>query len=139
MNTRFLKLAMTLVVGSSLYSTPAMTEERPAPKKGASVRIMRGPEIERAGPNFAIVRWTSSTPGGSPVRHGIVRYGTDPKNLSETARSPIRLNPGHSSTVFRVLVGGLDPRTTYYYAVESAGPKGESDGVKSIIKSFTTT
>jgi hypothetical protein len=33
---------------------------------------------------------------------GVVHYGKSPKNLSETAKNSIRLNPYHSSTVFRV-------------------------------------
>jgi len=39
--------------------------------------------------------------------------GTDPKDLSQTARSPIRLSPNHSHTVFRVDCAGLKAETTY--------------------------
>lgn len=37
--------------------------------------------------------WTSDNPGGSPVHYGVVQYGADPKSLSETVRSPVRVNP----------------------------------------------
>lgn len=104
----------------------------------ANVRIIDGPSTERVDPDFAIIRWTVNTPGGSPVRYGVVRYGTDPRNLNQLAKSPIRLNPGHPVTVFRVRVPGLKPRTTYYYTVDSMEANGTSDGVKSGVRQFTT-
>ena len=68
----------------------------------------------------------------------MVHYGTNPKDLSQTAKSPIRLNPGHSYTVFRVRIDGLQPRTTYYYTVDSMEANGMGDGVRSAVKHFTT-
>jgi hypothetical protein len=68
----------------------------------------------------------------------VVHYGTDPKNLSETAKNPIRLNRGHSYSVFRVRVPALKPRTTYYYKVTSMENNGKSDGEESSVKQFTT-
>ena len=138
MNRLFPKLVMTVMIGNLLYSTPIATQESPTTKKAARVRISRGPEMERLDPDFAIIRWTSNNPGGSPVHYGIVRYGTDRTKLDQTAKSPIRLNPGHSETVFRVRVYDLKPRTTYYYTVDSMEANGTSDGVKSTVKSFTT-
>jgi phosphodiesterase/alkaline phosphatase D-like protein len=72
------------------------------------------------------------------VQYGIVHYGTDPKNLNQTAKSPIRLNQGHSHTTFRVRMDDLKPRTTYYYTVTSEESNGKNSGVKSAIKEFTT-
>jgi hypothetical protein len=138
MNRLFLKLAMTVMAGGLLYSTPASAQESPTTKKAARVRITQGPELESANDHFAIIRWRSNNPGGSPEHLGVVRYGTDPKNLRQTAKSPIRLNPGHSYTVFRVRMDGLKPRTTYYYTVASMEPNGKDDGVKSSVKHFTT-
>ena len=138
MNKLLLKLATVVTVGSLLYSTPAATQVSPTTNRAAHVRITQGPEIERADPDFAIIRWTSNNPGGSPEHYGIVRYGTNPTKLNQTAKSPIRLNPGHSYTVFRVRIDGLKPQTTYYYTIESTGANGEVDGVKSAVKHFTT-
>jgi phosphodiesterase/alkaline phosphatase D-like protein len=67
-----------------------------------------------------------------------VRYGTDPRDLSQTAKNPIRLNPNHSSTVFRVHLYNLKPRTTYYYRVDSIEANGKSDRVKTSVEHFTT-
>jgi phosphodiesterase/alkaline phosphatase D-like protein len=138
MNKLLLKLATVVTVGSLLYSTPAATQVSPTTNRAAHVRITQGPEIERADPDFAIIRWTSNNPGGSPEHYGIVRYGTNPTKLNQTAKSPIRLNPGHSYTVFRVRIDGLKPQTTYYYTIESTEANGEVDGVKSTVKHFTT-
>jgi hypothetical protein len=65
-----------------------------------------------------------------------VHYGTDPNRLFETAKSPIRLNPDHSSTVFRVRLDNLKPRTTYYFSVDSMQGNGERDGMTSPIRHF---
>jgi hypothetical protein len=138
MNRLLLKLTMMVMVGGQLYPTLAATQESPPTKKAARVRIVQGPKIERIDPDFAIIKWASNNPGGSPVHLGIVRYGTGPKNLSQTAQSPTRLNPGHSCTVFRVRMEGLKPRTTYYYTVDSMEANGKADGVKSAVKHFTT-
>src|SRR5229473_8501578 len=109
----------------------------PPTPKAARVRITQGPELEMAKEYLTIIRWTTNNPGGLPDHFGIVRYGTDPNNLSQTAKSPIRLNPSHPSTIFRVRIQGLKPATTYYYTVESLEANGKSDGVKSPVKHFT--
>ena len=110
----------------------------PTTPKAARVRITQGPEPELAKDYLTIIRWTTNNPGGSPDHFGIVHYGTDPHNLSQTAKSPIRLNPSHSSTIFRVRIQGLKPATTYYYTVESTEANGKSDGVISPVNNFTT-
>jgi hypothetical protein len=91
-----------------------------------------------AGGYLTVIRWTVNNPGGLPVHYGVVHYGTDPKHLSQTGKNSIRLNPYHSSTVFRVNLYDLPPKATYYYTVESQDSSGKSDGVTSPIKTFTT-
>jgi phosphodiesterase/alkaline phosphatase D-like protein len=138
MNRLLLMLAVAATAGSLVLSNPISAQFVPAAKKAAHVRILKGPELESATESLTIIRWTSDNPGGSPEHFGVVHYGTDPKNLSQTAKSHIRLNPTHSYTVFRVRVEGLAPKTTYYYKVDSIGPNGKSDGVNSPLKAFTT-
>ncbi len=138
MNRLLLKLAMSMVVASLFYSTPAVAQVAPTTKKAAGVKISQGPEIERADAYLTIVRWTTNNPGGSPEHYGVVHYGTNSKDLSQTAKSPIRLNPSHSDTVFRVRIQDLQPGTTYYYKVDSMESNGKSDGVTSKVKTFKT-
>ena len=133
-----LTLVMGMVVASLFYSTPAAAQVAPTTKKAESVKITQGPEIERADSYLTIIRWTTNYPGGSPEHYGVVHYGTSPNDLSQTAQSPIRLNPDHPNTVFRVRINGLKPKTTYYYKVDSMEANGTSDGVKSSVKKFTT-
>ena len=134
----FLTLAITALSGSLLFSKPTSAQLLPPAKRAKRVQITKGPALELARDNWAIISWTSNNPGGTDEHWGVVHYGTDPKNLSKMAKSPIRLNQGHPDTIFRVRVMGLKPQTTYYYAVDSMQATGHSDGVKSPVKSFTT-
>jgi len=127
-----------LILAISVLSGSLLAQESPTTPKAARVRIIQGPKIELAREYLTIIRWTTNNPGGSPVHYGVVHYGTNPKDLSQTAKSPIRLNPGHSYTVFRVRIDGLQPRTTYYYTVDSMGANGKPDEVRSAVKHFTT-
>jgi phosphodiesterase/alkaline phosphatase D-like protein len=138
MNRLLLTLAITATVGSLLSSNPAAAQLLPPAKKAERVEITKGPELELATNHLTIIRWTVNNPGGSDVHYGIVRYGTDPKDLSQTAKSPIRLNQGHQYTTFRVRIEGLKPQTTYYYTVTSEESNGKSDGVKSSVNKLTT-
>jgi phosphodiesterase/alkaline phosphatase D-like protein len=138
MNRLLLRAAIFVAVCNLVHSIPAATQASPTTNKAVRARITQGPEIERVDPDFAIVKWTSNNPGGSPEHYAVVHYGTDPTKLNQTAKSPIRLNPGHSYTVFRVRINGLKPWTTYYYTVDSIEANGRDDGVKSTIKHFTT-
>jgi hypothetical protein len=139
------KLTTTAAVVGLLLSnlitakSPYTAEELPPAAKAARVRITHGPELESADDNSAIIRWRSDNPGGSDEHYGIVHYGTNPRELSQTAKSHIRLNRNHSYTIFRVRVEGLAPRTTYYYTVDSIEASGRGDGVKSAIRQFTTS
>src|SRR5579864_2616493 len=96
------------------------TAELPPINQAAHVYITQGPALELANSNSAIIRWTSNNPGGSDEHFGIVTYGTDPKNLSEIAKSHIRLNRNHP------------------YTVDSMEGNGARDGVKSPVRHFTT-
>ena len=138
MNRIPLKLAMSTVMATLFYSPPVVAQVAPTTEKAASVKIIQGPEIERADSYLTIVRWTTNNPGGSPEHYGVVHYGTNPKDLSQTAKSPIRLNPSHSETVFRVRIQDLQPGTTYYYKVDSMEASGKGDGVTSEVKTLKT-
>ena len=138
MNRLLLTLAITAAVGTLLFAGPVASQVLPPAKKAERVEITKGSELESATNHLTIIRWTTNNPGGSDVHYGIVHYGTDPKDLSQTAKNPIRLNQGHQYTTFRVRIEGLKPRTTYYYTVTSEESNGTSDGVKSAVNKFTT-
>jgi Purple acid Phosphatase, N-terminal domain len=144
------RLLLTLIVawvGGLLFSSAAEAQKSPYVESqilppgptAARVLITEGPELESPiKDGLAIIRWTSNNPGGSDEHWGAVHYGTDPKDLSQMAKSHIRLNQNHPETIFRVRVDGLKPDTTYYYTVDSMEANGKGDGVKSPVKRFTT-
>jgi hypothetical protein len=138
MNKLLLKLAITAAAGSLLHSSPIGAQIPPPQKRAEQVEITKAPELEIAHHDLAIIRWTSTNPGGDDEHFAVIHYGTDPKDLSQTAKSPIRLNRTHPETIFRVRIDGLKPQTTYYYKVTSMGSGGQSDGVESPVKQFTT-
>jgi phosphodiesterase/alkaline phosphatase D-like protein len=146
MNRMHVKLVTTaaavgVLVSNSIaaQSGPYSPKELPAASKVARVRIDQGPELESADDTSAIIRWRSNNPGGADEHYGVVHYGTNPRELTQTAKSHIRLNRNHSYTIFRVRVDGLAPRTTYYYSVDSMEANGRGDGVKSAINRFRTS
>jgi len=133
-------LALTLSTIATLIVSPYSSRAQllPPAKPAAHVKIIKGPALESAVPDMATLRWTSTNPGGDDDHYAVAHYGTDPHDLSETARSHIRLNRNHPETIFRVRLIGLKPQTTYYYWVTSMGSGGRIDPAKSGINQFTT-
>ena len=138
MHRLLLKLATRAVAGILLFSNPIVAQVPPPQKRAEHVEITKAPELEIAHDDLAIIRWTSTNPGGDDEHFAVIHYGTDPNDLSQTAKSPLRLNRTHRETIFRVRIDGLKPQTTYYYKVTSMGSGGASDGVESPVNQFTT-
>jgi phosphodiesterase/alkaline phosphatase D-like protein len=138
MQRRLLTLALTATLGSLLAATPIVAQLVPPAPKAERVEIIKGPSLEGARSDLAIIRWTATNPGGTESHFAVVHYGTDPEDLSQMARSRIQLNRAHPETIFRVRMPGLKPRTTYYYKVTSTESNGESNGVESPVNQFTT-
>lgn len=132
MNKAALALSITILSGI------LFAQESPITPRADRVRISDGPEVPLVGGYLTVIRWTVNNPGGLPVHYAVVHYGRDPKGLRQTAKNLIRLNPYHSSTVFRVNLYDLPPKTTLYYTVESMDSSGKSDGVTSPLGTFTT-
>jgi phosphodiesterase/alkaline phosphatase D-like protein len=137
---RRLILVLALVVALAcltLLHFPAARVIAAAPTHNVA-QITAGPELESTNESMAIIRWTTTNPGGTDLHYGVVHYGTDAKKLPEVAKSPNRRNPSHSDMIFRVRIAGLNPQTTYYYTVESTSATGVNDGVSSHTKTFKT-
>jgi hypothetical protein len=136
--SRLLGTLATVVVASFLSSKPLLAQESVSAPKVAQVRIIRGPELEMARGDLAILRWTTNNLGGSYQHFAVVHYGTDPDNLDQVAKSPIIVSRSQPETLFRVRMPNLKPRTKYYYVVTSMQSNGKSDEVRSPINHFTT-
>src|SRR5258708_38544493 len=109
MNGLFLKLAIIATVSSLLSSNPTAAQILPPAKRAQHVEITKGPELELAHDDLAIVRWTTTNPRGDDEHFAVVHYGTAPEDLSQTAKSHIRLNRAHPETIFRARMERLQP------------------------------
>ena len=138
MNRLLVTLAITAAAGSLLCSSPIGAQNPPPQKRAEHVEILKGPGLEVSHDDLAIIRWTSTNPAGNDDHWAVAHYGTDPEDLSQTAKGHIRLNRAHPETIFRVRMVDLKPQTTYYYKVSSMAANGESDGVEGPVSKFTT-
>ncbi|MCG8455852.1 MAG: metallophosphoesterase family protein, partial [Holophagales bacterium] len=85
-----------------------------------SPMVVRGPYLQTATATSIVVRWRTDVP--TPSR---IRYGTDAATLPQVVKDP-QLATEHS-----LRLEGLSPESTYFYAVELAGPPtppAEPDG-----------
>ena len=138
MNRSLVIGAASAAAGTLLFCNPVVAQNPPPATKTAHVEILKEPALEISHDDLAIIRWTINNPGGDDDHYSVIHYGTDPNDLSQTAKNHIRLNQSHRETIFRVRVMGLQPATTYYYKVTSMGYDGVSDGVESSVQHFTT-
>src|SRR5260370_40965415 len=115
--SRLLLFAIAVSVSILIFSVQTASEERPAGKKAARMQIIKGPALESATENSAIIRWTTNT-GSSLIEHSVVHYDTEHKNLNRRAESPNRWKQSLPYMIHRVSGMNLTPGTTYYYTVE---------------------
>lgn len=101
--------------------------------RAEAVRITDGPRVEGVGNNWAVVAWTTNT-GGSTI----VRYGTNPNALTQTAEAPYADNENTQHQTHRVHMKDLQPNTTYYFMVDSGQGEGTGTEAKSTVATFTT-
>jgi hypothetical protein len=128
MNTASKHLRILIaIIALLMFSTVAFAQQ-PRP-----LTITHGPNIEYIGPHSAEIAWTTST-GGSAVIH----YGTDPNNLNQVAQTAYDKGDGAEHVTHRVLIKNLQPKTKYYFVVDSGQGQGTGTEVKSQVSSFTT-
>jgi phosphodiesterase/alkaline phosphatase D-like protein len=91
------------------------------------LRITKGPVVEGAAENSAIVAWSTNASSST-----LVKYGTDPNNLNQSAQTP------WGSLTHRVTIKNLEPGRKYYFQVSSGQAQGTSTTATSEIRSFST-
>ena len=101
-------------------------------RRQADERIVEGPTVG-VGDTWATITWTTNTGGSS-----VVRYGTNPDRLRQTAESPYADNDRTRSQNHRVQIKDLQPNTTYYYVVDSGQGEGTGTEARSRVERFTT-
>jgi phosphodiesterase/alkaline phosphatase D-like protein len=130
---------VALVVGGNLMvRASAERPDHAAGRRSRPAQLVSRPVLESATQDSAVIRWTDTTGGGTDTHYGVVRYGTEPRHLDRTARSPNRARKTAKRMTYRVWIDGLAPNTTYYYTVESAQADGIGMGLNSPVRKFTT-
>ncbi|MGI9104473.1 MAG: fibronectin type III domain-containing protein [Terriglobales bacterium] len=95
--------------------------------------ITHGPVVEGVGNTWAVIAWTTNT-GGSTV----LRYGTSPTTLNQTAEAPWAKSKSGEHVTHRVHLKDLKPNTTYYFVVDSGQGQGTGTESRSQVAQFTT-
>ena len=68
MNGLLVKLAIAAAAGSLLCSSPIGAQNPPPQKQADHVEITKAPALEIAHDDLAIIRWTTTNPGGDDDR-----------------------------------------------------------------------
>jgi hypothetical protein len=123
------KNAMAGFIAMVLFSFAA-----PAQNNAQAERITDGPQVKQVTATSAEIAWSTETPGSS-----IVRYGTNPNALSQTAQEPWggkrERNGDYNHSVW---VKNLTPNTPYYFIVQTGQGKGTGTGAQSQVQEFRT-
>ncbi len=110
-------------VQQSQTTSPTASED----STSASLKITNGPGADKITDSSAEIFWNTSAPAGS-----IVRYGASANQLTETAES------SGGQTDHKVQLTNLQPKTKYFFQVESGQGKGTGTEAKSGVGTFTT-
>ncbi len=119
-----LSLTITLATLLLVGGTSALAAPRPQ-----TLQIIDGPRVEGTSARTAVIAWTTNARGSS-----IVRYGTDPNSLNQTAESPYT----QQGQTHRIVIKNLQPNTTYYFSVDSGQGFGTGTESKSAVGQFQT-
>jgi phosphodiesterase/alkaline phosphatase D-like protein len=101
--------------------------------KHAAVKITDGPRVEGTTSNSAVIAWTTNEASSS-----VIRYGTNPSSLTQTAEAPYADTEGANKQTHRVHINNLQPHTTYYFAVDSGQGEGTGTQAQSSVSQFST-
>jgi hypothetical protein len=111
----------------SLFEAWAQNQARPE-------RITHGPIVKQTTEDSAEISWSTDAAGSS-----IVKYGTAPNALTETAEKPWGgTHEGNGQFDHTVWVKNLRPHTTYYFMVEIGQGRGTGTEAESRIGRFAT-
>lgn len=103
-------------------------------QKPQAERITNGPDVKKVTDTVAEISWDTDAPGSS-----IVKYGTSPNALNETAEEPWGGNKDAKGYNHTVWVKNLKPNTTYYFVVDTGQGAGTGTQTQSQPKEFHTT
>ncbi len=100
----------------AMAAAPALAHAAAPPLPQGAHEIRRGPYLQCVGPDRAVVRWRT----GDATAEGRVRFGP-PDDLTRVATASVVRTPFRNVVDWQAELTGLDPSTTYGYAVEAHG------------------
>src|SRR5579862_19411 len=125
-STEALGTGSQILSGGEQFHTPgAPAASSAGAAKAAAVKLTHGPVVEGTSTTGATIAWSTNVPAS-----GIVKYGTTPQNLNQTAE--VRWG----GLTHRVNLRNLQPGTTYYYQVESTQAQGTGTQAVSGVEQF---
>ena len=86
MSGRLVIPAAVAAAGGLLFCSSVAAQNPPPAPRAQHVEIIKGPALEISHDDVAIVRWITNNPGGDDDHYSVIHYGTDPNDLSETAK-----------------------------------------------------
>jgi hypothetical protein len=105
-----------------------------AQNKARAERITKGAVVKKTTDTVTEIAWSSDGPGSS-----IVKYGTSPNALNQTAEKPWggtkESNGDYNHTVW---ITNLKPNTTYYFIVEIGQGLGTGTETRSRLQELHT-
>jgi len=120
------RIALASLIAMVLFALAAWAQK--------AERITDGPRVNQVTQTSAEIAWSTDAAGSS-----VVRYGTNPNNLSQIAQRPWggahEPNGDYNHTVW---VKNLQPNTTYYFTVETGQGEGTGTGARSQVMQFQT-
>jgi len=123
------KLTLAGAIAMILFTAAAWAQNN-----AQAERITDGPAVKQTTDTSAEIAWSTDAPGSS-----VVRYGTNPNQLSQTAEKPWggkqERNGDYNHTVW---VQNLTPNTTYYFVVATGQGQGTGSAVQSQVQQFQT-
>ena len=129
------KITLTLLALAVLFAVGVSAQNQAQQNKAQAERITNGPVVKNTTGSGTEIAWSTDAPGSS-----IVKYGTSPNALNETAEAPWggtkESNGDYNHSVW---IKSLKPNTTYYFVVETTQGAGTNSQTQSQPKEFRTT
>jgi hypothetical protein len=126
MRVPFVTFVMLAGFGSLCGGQTSSTQAE-ATSDNDAVQITHGPVVENVTDTTAIIAWSTNVNAGT-----LLRYGTDPQHLGQTASMP------WGGLTHRVSLKDLKPGTTYYFQAESGEGQGTGTMAQAPMASFQT-
>ena len=127
------KLLLAITLAAAFATLVQAQDADNRMKHPQAEKITHGPVVENVGRDYAVIAWSTNTGGSS-----VIRYGTNPSQLTQMAEAPYADNEKTKGQTHRVHIRNLKPGTTYFFFVDSGQGEGTGTEAKSKVEQFTT-